>query len=233
MKTFLLSATALMATAAFAPATAQTAGPAADPRAHHMRVMQPVTRAAFLQTVQKHFARVDANHDGFVTQGELEASAQAMRARMSEGMAQHADKMFDRLDANHDGVVTEAEFNGALINRPEAASSHRHAPTWDRLAARFDTNRDGHISRAEFNAARAQHQQQMAENGKSQVHRAGFARQMFGKADLNHDGRVSLQEATQAAQQMFDSADSNHDGRLSPDEMRAMHRGMRPHEPRG
>jgi Ca2+-binding EF-hand superfamily protein len=178
--------------------------------------------------VQKHFARLDANHDGFVTQDEVEASAQAMHARMSQGMAQHAAKMFDRLDANHDGVVTQAEFDAAMANRPQAADSHRHAPTWDRLAARFDTNHDGQISRAEFDAVRAQHEQQMASGGEAHMHRAGFAAQMFAKADLNHDGRVSMQEATQAAQQWFDSADANHDGTLSPDEMRAMHKAMRP-----
>jgi Ca2+-binding EF-hand superfamily protein len=228
MKTFLLAAAALLTLATFAPAAAQTPAPATDASAHHMHMMQPVTRAAFLQRVQKHFARVDANHDGFVTQDELEASAQAMRARMSQGMAQHAAKMFDRLDTNHDGVVTQAEFDAVMAKSPHAADSRRHAPTWDRLASRFDTNHDGQISRAEFDAVRAQREQQMASGGGAHMHRAGFAAQMFAKADLNHDGRVSMQEATQAAQQWFDSADANHDGTLSPDEMRAMHKAMRP-----
>jgi Ca2+-binding EF-hand superfamily protein len=193
-----------------------------------MHAMQPITRAVFLQRVQKHFARLDANHDGFITQDEAEASAQAMRARMSQGMAQHAAKMFDRLDANHDGVITQAEFDAAMANRPQATDSRRHAPSWDRLATRFDSNHDGQISRAEFDAVRSQHEQQMADGGKPDMHRAGFAQQMFAKADLNHDGRVSLQEATQAALQHFDAADANHDGTLSPDEMRAMHKAMRP-----
>jgi Ca2+-binding EF-hand superfamily protein len=228
MKTLILSVTALMAASAFAPATAQTAAPASQPPEHHMRVMQPVARAAFLQKVQKHFARLDANHDGFVTQDEFEASAQAMRARMTQAMAQHAGKMFDRMDANHDGVITQAEFNAAIASRTQGGQSRGHVPSWDRLAARLDSNHDGQISRAEFDAARAQHEQQMADSGKGQMHRAGFAAQMFAKADLNHDGRVSLQEATQAAQQWFDAADANHDGTLSPDEMRAMHKAMRP-----
>jgi Ca2+-binding EF-hand superfamily protein len=228
MKIFLLSAAAAVSVAMLAPASAQTADPAPGAPAHRVHTMQPVTRAVFLQRVQKHFARLDANHDGFVTQDEVEASAQAMRARMSQGMAQHAAKMFDRLDANHDGVVTQAEFSAAMANRPQVANSHRAAASWDRLAARFDANHDGQISRAEFDAVRAQHEQQMADGGKPQMHRAGFAAQMFAKADLNHDGRVSMQEATQAAQQWFDSADANHDGTLSPDEMRAMHKAMRP-----
>jgi Ca2+-binding EF-hand superfamily protein len=228
MKMFLLSATAALAAAAFAPAVAQTAAPAPETPVHHMHMMQPVTRAAFLQRVQKHFARLDANHDGFVTQDEVEASAEAIHARMSQGMAQHAAKMFDRIDANHDGIITQAEFNAAMANRPQAANSHRGPPNWERLAARFDSNHDGQISRAEFDAVRAQHDQQMADSGKEHMHHAGFTAQMFAKADLNHDGRVSLQEASQAAQQWFDSADANHDGTLSPDEMRAMHKAMRP-----
>jgi Ca2+-binding EF-hand superfamily protein len=227
MKMVLLSAATMVAAAAFVPAIAQTSAPAPEAAAHHVRMMQPITRAAFLQKTQKHFARLDANHDGFVTQDEVETAAQTMRARMSQGMTQHAAKMFDRLDTNHDGVITQAEFITAMANRPQASGSSRHAPNWDRLAARFDSNHDGQISRAEFDTARAQHQQQMADGGEH-MHRAGFAAQMFAKADLNHDGRVSLQEANEAAQQWFDSADANHDGTLSPDEMRAMHKAMRP-----
>ena len=228
MKTFLLFATAALAAAAVSPAIAQTVAPATGASPHHMHMMKPLTRAEFIQKVQKHFARLDSNHDGFVTQDEAQASADAMRARMARGMGQRAVAMFDRLDANHDGSITQAEFNAAIASRPQTAGTPRHAPSWDRLAARFDTNHDGQISRAEFDAARAQREQQMAQTGNAPLHRAGLAGQMFAKADLNRDGKVSLEEASQAAQQWFDSADSNHDGTLSPDEMRAMHKNMRP-----
>jgi Ca2+-binding EF-hand superfamily protein len=230
MKNFLLSAVAAVAVAISAPALAQAAPTAtpSTPAAHHMRMMKPITRAAFQQRVQKLFARLDTNHDGFVTQDEVQASAEAMHARMATATAQRGSKLFDRLDANHDGVVTQAEFNAALANRAAPAGSHRPAPTWERFAARFDANHDGQVTRAEIDAVRAQHGQQVAENGKPNLHRAGFAQQMFAMADLNHDGRVSLQEANQAALQHFDAADTNHDGILSPDEMRAMHQRMRP-----
>jgi hypothetical protein len=46
-------------------------------------------------------------------------------------------------------------------------------------------------------------------------------------ADANHDGRVSLQEATAAALQHFDRADLNHDGKLTPEERRQAHQLMR------
>jgi Ca2+-binding EF-hand superfamily protein len=43
---------------------------------------------------------------------------------------------------------------------------------------------------------------------------------MFDIADANKDGRVSLEEAQQAALRQFDAADLNHDGVLTPDERR-------------
>jgi hypothetical protein len=45
---------------------------------------------------------------------------------------------------------------------------------------------------------------------------------MFEMADVNHDSRVSLQEATDAAARHFDMADANHDGRITPDERKQM-----------
>ena len=218
MKRFFLSPVAVAAALGFAPALAQTA---IDAPGAHMRMAKPLTRAEFVEKVQKHFARFDTNHDGFVTPDEVQASAQSIDARMKE----RGSKMFDRLDVDHDGIVNKSDFDAAMANRQQRAGSHRHVPTWDRFAARFDTNHDGEISRAEFDAARAQ---RMAQSGKPYLHSAGFEAKMFAFADLNHDGRVSLQEAQQAAQQWFDAADTNHDGILSPDEMRAMHKRMHP-----
>jgi Ca2+-binding EF-hand superfamily protein len=233
MKMFFLSAATAIAVAGFAPALAQTAAVPAAPvpaaPGRHMHNMKPVTRAAFLQRVQKQFARLDSNRDGFLTQDEAQAAAQAMRSRMEQGMAQRSSRLFDRLDTNNDGEITQAEFNAATANRPQQAANASHrTPSWDRLAARFDTNHDGQITRVEFDAARAAHGQRTADTGKPRLHRAGFAAQMFATADLNHDGRVSLQEATQAASQRFDAADTNHDGVLTPDEMRAIHQFMHP-----
>jgi len=41
---------------------------------------------------------------------------------------------------------------------------------------------------------------------------------MFDKADVNHDGRVSLAEAQALALAHFDRADVNHDGRITGEE---------------
>lgn len=150
MKSLFVSVAAAIAIAGVTPAIAQTAAaPAAPPPHHHMRAMKPVTRAQLTQMVQKYFARLDADHDGFVTEAEIDAAAQARQQRMAE--------------------------NG----------------------------------------------------GGAGMHHAGFARHLFSMADLNKDGRVSLQEATEAAEQHFDAADTNHDGTVTPDEMRAAHRALR------
>jgi hypothetical protein len=41
---------------------------------------------------------------------------------------------------------------------------------------------------------------------------------MFGMADLNKDGKISVAEAQSVALQRFDRADLNHDGKLTPEE---------------
>jgi Ca2+-binding EF-hand superfamily protein len=43
---------------------------------------------------------------------------------------------------------------------------------------------------------------------------------LFDQADINKDGKVSLDEAQNAALKQFDAADLNHDGVLTPDERR-------------
>src|SRR5207342_2569804 len=49
---------------------------------------------------------------------------------------------------------------------------------------------------------------------------------MFEDSDANKDGRVSLQEATDAAVRHFDMADTNRDGRITPEERMQMHRQL-------
>jgi hypothetical protein len=56
---------------------------------------------------------------------------------------------------------------------------------------------------------------------------------MFEMADANRDGRVTLQEATNAALRHFDTADVNRDGRLTPEERMQMHQRMRAERRRG
>jgi Ca2+-binding EF-hand superfamily protein len=239
MRKYLLAAAAAATAVAIAPALAQTA-PAQPPKAHHGEAKE-ITRAEMVQRVQQHFARVDANNDGFVTREELAAARQAMRSKAGQRMSRGMAGMFERLDTNKNGVITRAEAEAAFAARA-GASSNRRAPSWDRLAARFDTNKDGVISRAEFDAAIAnrggQRGQRVARAGERQAgERHGAKRRggmrhggmghIFGMANLGSDGRISLQEATAAATRFFDKADTNRDGVLTRDEMRAARQAMR------
>jgi aryl-alcohol dehydrogenase-like predicted oxidoreductase len=61
----------------------------------------------------------------------------------------------------------------------------------------------------------------------------GLRGRMFEMADANRDGRVTLQEATNAALRHFDTADVNRDGRLTPEERMQMHQRMRAERRRG
>lgn len=60
---------------------------------------------AFAKNPQKHFARMDSNHDGRITLDEFRAHAKNPAK---------ADKRFRKLDANGDGALTADEF----VNRP-------------------------------------------------------------------------------------------------------------------
>lgn len=222
MNKLLISGVAVAALAGLAPALAQTAAPPAA-AAKTMKPGKQMTRADMVQRAQQHFARLDANRDGFVTQAE----AQAARAQFGERMAKRGGARFDRLDSNKDGAITRAEVDAALAARQQRASEKgtAHSSRWDRLAARLDTNKDGLITRAEFDsmhAARGQRHAQRAGNpGK-----AG-AGHLFLSADADKDGRVSMAEATAAAAAHFDRADANRDGTITRDERRSARKAMR------
>lgn len=205
------------------PALAQPAPVAgtAPPRA----AQAPKSRADVQSAVARRFARVDANHDGFVSKAE----AEALQAKRGERQEQHADKraarfdpakVFSRLDANKDGTITRAEAEAAQTARMAAKGkpAAAHAMAFGGLFDRADKNRDGNISRAEFDAA-------PPKGGKPGGMRhagmkGGFGGRMFEMGDANKDGRVSLAEAEQAALSHFDRSDLNRDGQVTPEERR-------------
>lgn len=100
-----------------------------------------------------------------------------------------------------------------------------------RAFAMLDTNHDGNISRDEF--ARAPMNHGMGDGkmgggdhgGMGGMDGGGMAR-MWSMADANHDGRVTLKEATDMALMRFDRMDANHDGQVTPEE-RAAARALR------
>src|SRR4051812_36969167 len=111
MTGFLLCGAAAAALFAVAPALAQTAQPGQPaPRAH--KVMKPETRAEAQATVAKHFARMDANHDGSISKAELDALTAQRDAKLQQRAEKRAEnfdpaKAFARLDTNKDGKITQ------------------------------------------------------------------------------------------------------------------------------
>jgi len=190
------------------PGVAQGTAPAPmappPPRAPQVRVMfagdHDMTRAEVSEHIAKMFAKLDANHDGFITKGEIEA----VHAKMGDRGA-----MFDRLDTNHDGNISRQEFMaGGPGVREERVMIMRDGPGG--AGAPFPPI-DGHPGMMRMH-----------------MHMGGMAMggHLFEMADANHDGKVSLAEAQAAALAHFDKADLNHDGKITPDE-RAQGRKMR------
>jgi Ca2+-binding EF-hand superfamily protein len=222
MTRYLLIGAAVAAIAAGGVAIAQTS-PATAPT-HRGHMMQTETRAGVQSRVAEHFAKVDANHDGFITKAEADAAMAQRRAKIeqrAEKRSEHFDPaaIFARLDANHDGQVTKAEAEAAH----QARMAKRDA-RGDRMFDRADANHDGVITKAEFDAAAGRMHARMEHAG---LERGGFAGRMFDSADTNKDGKLSLVEAQHAALQHFDRADLNHDGKLTPDERLQAHQQFR------
>jgi Ca2+-binding EF-hand superfamily protein len=209
------TAAIVMAAAAAAQPVAPPASPAPQPQVQIMRVergpMRTHTRDDVVKHVRDLFARLDTNRDGFITREEADVVKMAM------------------------GGDTRERFAGRLAKRD--------GPGPDRGAAfdRLDTNKDGTISRDEFMSAKPRIEERrmivMREGpggepggpGKMRMHRMGMGLhgRLFDKADVNHDGKVSLQEATDTALRHFDMADANHDGKITPDEHMQMRQKIR------
>jgi Ca2+-binding EF-hand superfamily protein len=148
-------------------------------------------------------------------------------------VAAHVQKMFAMLDTNHDGVLDQTELAakggkwGGKGDRDGAAHEGRMPMDRNAMFDKIDSNKDGSISRDEF----ARHHEGMGAMGEHHGmggHRGGgMMSRMFGMADANHDGKVTLAEATAMAFQHFDRIDTNHDGKVTPEERQAAHAQMK------
>ena len=218
MNKFLIGGAAAAAVLVGGTAFAQAAQPTpAAPNGHQGRAAQPVTRADVQARVAKAFAKLDTNHDGFISKDEANALEQR-RQQAAEQRAERFDpsKTFDRLDLNHDGKITLAEAQAARSQHSEGTPGQpakAQATAFKGLFARADVNKDNVITRAEFDA--------MGQQIKARMEKAATTKgemRMFDQADANKDGKVSLAEMQQAALTRFDRMDLNHDGKITPEE---------------
>ena len=125
----------LLAAMSFVIALPAFAQDASDPPRGNRNA--PQSREEAEQRAQMVFEQLDANHDGFVTQDEVDAFSRLMGD--NPRITGRVTRMFGEADANHDGKVSAAEAKA-------------------RADAAFDTadaNHDGTLSPEERQAARA------------------------------------------------------------------------------
>ena len=137
---------------------------------------------------------------------------------------------FSALDTNRDGAVEQSEATAARAKMRE-----------DRRDARFkamDKDGNGEVTRAEFDAqldqpaaARGDMRGRMRgmgmRNGRGGAMARGSGGGLFGVADANKDGKVTLSKALTRLLARFDQADANKDGTLSREEGMAARQARR------
>jgi Ca2+-binding EF-hand superfamily protein len=159
-----------------------------------------------------HFAQLDTNGDGKVTQDEFLAAA-AQR--------------FDTLDTSHRGALDVTDLAAApdVVSRDDRRAEH--------IAKRLDGNGDGNVDAAEAKAGTDRlfdrldrnkdgiltADEMKAGHGGRHGRFEDFMQQRLTALDTNHDGNISRVEFEAGAQARFAAADANHDGVLSTAEM--------------
>jgi Ca2+-binding EF-hand superfamily protein len=223
MKAIIFAGAGVAAFAAVAAASAQPPAPSAPPSMREApRAPHPMTRAEVKAKVDAHFARLDANRDGFLTPDEIAAG----HGPRGEGFAMHRKRP--------DGPMGE----GPMADRPMREGPMADGPGRDGRAevfAHLDANHDGVVTREEFmNAgpgnAKVERRVFVMRDGEGSgmgPRGGGMHGRMMERMDANHDGRVSLGEAEARALEAFDRADANHDGVVTPEEREAAHGAMR------
>ena len=193
MRKSILIASVLAGTAGAALAQTPGVAPIA-PQAHNRMMALPDTRDGVVAMVRDHFARADANRDGFVARDEMrgmrdqrKVKRMAMRGA-DAGQRANPGAMFDRLDTNRDNMISRDEFERGRTLRAERGG--------DRMERRGQRMGNRMAMRGHAN--------------------------MLRRADSDRDGRVSLGEAQAAALARFDRVDLNRDGRITPDERHQM-----------
>lgn len=122
-----------------------------------------------------------------------------------------------KADTDGDGRISRAEA--------EAASAQRNAQWFDKV----DSDNDGYVTTEELNQARK------AWQGKRRGDMKAKMDKRFSEADVNGDGKLSLDEAQAKMPKLaerFSALDADKDGLLSKEELaRGHHRGHKPQKP--
>lgn len=132
-----------------------------------------VTRAELTAQLDQHFAKLDTNSDGQITQAERDAQHKV-----------RADDRFKQIDADGNGQISRAEFDAAHAKRKDMRGERGDemgGPRMGRHGHRgahggpgmMDANKDGTVTKAEFQSR---------------------ALAMFDRLDTNKDGQVTQQE---------------------------------------
>jgi Ca2+-binding EF-hand superfamily protein len=127
---------------------------------------KPVTRGAYINTLNARFGGIDTNHDGIVSAAEMAAEQQKEMQQAKTTINQQLSARFKQLDTNKDNQLNLQEFLAA-------APGIRASENSEQLLQRLDANKDGKLSADEFRNP------QLA---------------TFDKADANHDGTVTPAE---------------------------------------
>jgi Ca2+-binding EF-hand superfamily protein len=124
-------------------------------------------------------------------------------------------------------LATAASVTAAqpAVRMPQTMTRNDVAVQVRDIFARLDVNRDNVLTQTEADAGARQIGRANAQ-GASGRRMGGMVSRMFGMADADNNGRVTLNEATGAALSHFDMVDRNRDGRITPDERR-INRGNR------
>lgn len=203
MKMILLGAAALAAVPAMAQMQHATPAPRAMPPMGPM-AEQAQTRDQVVAKVRDHFAKMDTNRDGFVAGDEMQAMrghhqrADGKQTERDARKERRQQAAFEWLDRNRDNMISRSEYSSFRAVRGQSAGARGTAPMvmpGDRPGMRMNRMGGGHGM--------------------------GGGGGMLRMADLDRDGRVSLQEATAKALEHFDRVDTNRDGRITPDERRS------------
>ena len=117
-----------------------TAAAGIPPKAPPPTGNAPLTRAAFIATMDGEYRKLDANRDGVVTRAEVE---QKLRRDALDLAARRARLLFARIDTDRNGQISPDEFvkaNSVQLKPIDASAT----------MARLDANRDQKVSLVEY-----------------------------------------------------------------------------------